>query len=157
MAALSNMEVAPSPAVAPATADAAAQVSGAPGSEGGAAELAAAAPQDMAASAVALRMVHAAAAEPAAPAAAAPAADGEPGVEEASEALLKHSSKPAAMRAFAVIFKWGLLAAVLLGGLLYLMRGILFPVMEEMKKPKTAPVAVDTRFPRSCRQCSRRG
>lgn len=140
MAALSNMEAAPAPAVAPASADAAAEGAGVPGGEAGA--VAEAAPQDMAASAVALRMVHAAAAEPPVPAAA-PAADGEPVEEEASEALLKHSSKPAAMRAFAVIFKWGLLAAVLLGGLLYLMRGILFPVMEEMKKPKTAPVAVD--------------
>ncbi|MCX6952199.1 MAG: hypothetical protein NTV51_08540 [Verrucomicrobia bacterium] len=67
-----------------------------------------------------------------------------PAVDEpVSEALLNHSRKPALMRAAGTILKWTFLAAVLLGTGLYFMRGILFPVVSELKKDKNAPVVVD--------------
>lgn len=63
--------------------------------------------------------------------------------EPVSEALMKPSSKPALMRAGATIFKWGTLCAVLLAGGFYLMRGVLFPVVNELRKDKNAPAVVD--------------
>jgi hypothetical protein len=143
--ALANMETAPAAALTSATVsgeDTGAPVqnlaggaTGAGGGTDGSAAPAAAAP-DMAASAVALRMVHAEVATQQPEAA--------PVEEEASEAILKPSGKPAAIRAFSIFLKWGLIGGVLLGGGYYAMRHVFFPVAQELQKAKApGPVVVD--------------
>lgn len=63
--------------------------------------------------------------------------------EPVSEAIMNHSRKPGLMRAMGTILKWSFLGGVLLAGGFYLMRGILFPVVKEMRRDKNAPVVVD--------------
>ena len=137
--ALANMETAPAAALTSATVsgdDTGVQGQNLADGAAGAAAMPVAAAPDMAASAVALRMVHAEAS--------APAVEAAPVEEEASEAILKHSNKPAAIRAFSIILKWGLIGGVLLGGGYYAMRHVFFPVAQELQKAKApGPVVVD--------------
>ncbi len=59
----------------------------------------------------------------------------------ASEALLKHSASPAVIKSTALVLKWGLITAVLLGIAFLLMR-FLVPFLNELRNPKppTAPI-----------------
>lgn len=67
----------------------------------------------------------------------------------ASEALLKHSSAPALIRASSLIFKWGVIAAILMG-IGFLALKFLVPFLDELRNPgrtdaianKEAPTAV---------------
>lgn len=62
----------------------------------------------------------------------------------ASEALLKHSASPAVIKSTALVLKWGLITAVLLGIAFLLMR-FLVPFLNELRNPKppTAPIDKD--------------
>lgn len=79
-----------------------------------------------------------------APAPAAAAAVAEAGDTPASEAILKHSASPAVIKSTALVLKWGLIAAVLLGIAFLLMR-FLVPFLNELRNPKppTAPIEKD--------------
>lgn len=59
----------------------------------------------------------------------------------ASEALLKHSASPAVIKSSALVLKWGLIAAVLLG-VAFLAIQFLVPFLNELRNPKppTAPI-----------------
>lgn len=133
--ALANMEL--TPAAALTTTPVETEAGGASAAVDGEGAVAPAAPApDMAASAMALRMVHAEAK--------APTAEAAPARDEGSDAILEHSAKPATMKAVAIVLKWSLIGGILLGGGYYLMRHVLFPVAAELQKAKSpAPVAVD--------------
>jgi hypothetical protein len=62
--------------------------------------------------------------------------------EPASEAILKHSSAPALIRSSSMVFKWSVIAAMLLG-VAFLAIRFLVPFFTELKKPKSAVVVVD--------------
>lgn len=65
-----------------------------------------------------------------------------PADEPASEAVLKHSAAPALIKSSSVIFKWTVVAAILLGVAFVVIR-FLVPFFTELKKPKSAVVVVD--------------
>lgn len=60
----------------------------------------------------------------------------------ASEALLKHSSSPAVIKSTALVLKWGLITAVLLGIAFLLMR-FLVPFLNELRNPKPPSAPID--------------
>ncbi len=86
-------------------------------------------------------------AAPTAPAVALP----DTGGEDASTALLKPSRAPAVMRAFALALKWGLPAALLLGGTLYFLRDTILPVIEELRHPSKPDTAHTVSTPTAVR------
>lgn len=60
-----------------------------------------------------------------------------------SEALMQPSKWPALVRAYSLVFKWGLIAMTLLGIGLYFMKTVLIPVTEELRNPGKKNVLKD--------------